>query len=159
MSLPFLAFFCVFTSLPSPPPLPPPSHSSPPPLPPPSHSSPLPLLSLLPPSKEPLKYPTDAPANLPLPPVLPGETILLKQHRVACLETFSEPAVGSLYITNFRLIFNGNSMQVSWSFSPPLFRNSQTHTNFFTSSHYPLLGQFLFPPSCFPTQYETHGVK
>ena len=76
-----------------------------------------PSLSYLPPSplppQESLKFPTDAPPNLPLPPLLPGEEILLQQHRVACLESFAEPAVGSIYITNFRIIFNGNSISVS----------------------------------------------
>lgn len=76
---------------------------------------PLPLPSSA--SQESLKYPTDAPSNLPLPPLLPGEEILLQQHRVACLDSFPEPAVGSVYITKFRLIFNGNSISVSTSIS------------------------------------------
>jgi hypothetical protein len=61
-------------------------------------------------AQESLKFPTDAPPNLPLPPLLPGEEVLLQQHRVVCLDTFAEPAVGSIYITNFRIIFNGNSI-------------------------------------------------
>ena len=79
-----------------------------------SPSCPLPLApSLLSPSQGSPKYPTNAPSNLPLPPLLPGEEVLLQQHRVACVDCFPEPAVGSIYITNFRIIFNGNSISVS----------------------------------------------
>ena len=74
--------------------------------------SPLPPSCPSPPPQGPPKYPTNAPPNLPIPPLLPGEEVLLQQHRVACVDCFPEPAVGSVYITNFRVIFNGNSISV-----------------------------------------------
>jgi len=60
-----------------------------------------------------LKFPTNAPPNLPSPPLLPGEVIQIQQHRVACTDMFSEPAVGAFYITNYRVIFYGNLISVS----------------------------------------------
>ena len=36
----------------------------------------------------------------------------LQQHRVMCVDCFPEAAVGVLYLTNYRLIFIGNSISV-----------------------------------------------
>ncbi len=60
-----------------------------------------------------LKFTTNAPPNLPVPPLYPGEEVQLQEHRVVCTETFNEPAVGALYVTNFRVIFCGNLISVS----------------------------------------------
>ena len=62
-------------------------------------------------------FSTSAPANLPSPPLYPGETIELQQDRIVCLDVFNEPAVGAVYITNFRVIFCGNLISVSLSLS------------------------------------------
>jgi hypothetical protein len=62
---------------------------------------------------EPPQFPTSAPPNLPSPPLYPGESVTLQQDRVVCLDMFNEPAVGAIYITNFRIIFSGNLISVS----------------------------------------------
>ena len=59
-----------------------------------------------------LKFSTNTPSNLPSPPLLPGEVIQIQQHRVVCTDVFSEPAVGAVYITNYRIIFSGNLISV-----------------------------------------------
>ncbi|XP_003386474.2 PREDICTED: uncharacterized protein LOC100632035 [Amphimedon queenslandica] len=58
--------------------------------------------------KEPLEFKTNAPASLPLPSLFPGEVVRMQQHRVVCTDSFEEPAVGVVYVTNFRIIFNGS---------------------------------------------------
>lgn len=60
------------------------------------------------------KFPTNCPPNIPSPSLFPGEEIHFQQHRVVCTEVFDEPAVGALYVTNFRVIFYGNLISVSW---------------------------------------------
>ena len=59
------------------------------------------------------QFPTNAPSNLPLPPLYPGGVIQLQEHMVVCTETFDEPAVGAVYISNYRIIFHGNLISVS----------------------------------------------
>ena len=73
------------------------------------HSHLLPLHS---PQEDSLKFATNAPADLPCPPLFPGEVVELQQHRVMCVDCFPEAAVGVLYLTNYRLIFIGNSISV-----------------------------------------------
>ena len=36
----------------------------------------------------------------------------MQQHRVVCTDSFEEPAVGAIYVTNFRIIFNGSPISV-----------------------------------------------
>ena len=37
----------------------------------------------------------------------------MQAHRVVCTELFEEPAVGAVYISNYRIIFQGNLISVS----------------------------------------------
>lgn len=47
------------------------------------------------------------------PPVLlPGETLILQQDKVTCVNTLSRRATGALHLTNYRIIFTGEYMQV-----------------------------------------------
>lgn len=36
----------------------------------------------------------------------------MRQHRVVCTDSFSEPLLGVVYLTNFRIIFNGLPIKV-----------------------------------------------
>lgn len=56
---------------------------------------------------------TNAPSTLPSPPLFPGEILRMQQHRVVCTNAFNEPAVGVVYLTNFRIVFNGSPISVS----------------------------------------------
>ena len=48
-----------------------------------------------------------------LPPILlPGETLILQQDKVTCINTLCRPATGALHLTNYRIIFTGVYMQV-----------------------------------------------
>ena len=48
------------------------------------------------------------------PPVLlPGETLILQQDKVTCVNTLSYAATGALHLTNYRIIFTGKYLQVS----------------------------------------------
>ena len=42
----------------------------------------------------------------------------MQQHRVICTNAFNEPAVGVVYLTNFRIIFNGSPISVSITMYP-----------------------------------------
>jgi len=47
------------------------------------------------------------------PPVLlPGETLILQQDKVTCVNTLWRAATGALHLTNYRIIFTGEYMQV-----------------------------------------------
>ena len=47
------------------------------------------------------------------PPVLlPGETLILQQDKVTCVNTLSNRATGALHLTNYRIIFTGEYIQV-----------------------------------------------
>ncbi|XP_065919668.1 uncharacterized protein [Dysidea avara] len=52
--------------------------------------------------------PTNCPEHIPLPALLPGEELLIKEHRIMCIDAAEEPMIGALYITNYRVIFSGN---------------------------------------------------
>ena len=39
----------------------------------------------------------------------------MQQHRVVCIDSFEEPAVGVVYVTNFRIIFNGSPVSVRFT--------------------------------------------
>lgn len=56
---------------------------------------------------------SNCPENIPSPALLPGEILILKQHRIMCVEVTEEPMIGVLYITNYRVIFSGNLLSVS----------------------------------------------
>ena len=48
-----------------------------------------------------------------IPPVLlPGETLILQQDKVTCINTLCRAATGALHLTNYRIIFTGVYMQV-----------------------------------------------
>ena len=83
-----------------------------PPTHPPTHPLTHPLTHSLTHSQLELKFSTNTPSNLPSPPLLPGEVIQIQQHRVVCTDVFSEPAVGAVYVTNYRIIFSGNLISV-----------------------------------------------
>ena len=56
---------------------------------------------------------SNCPEHIPSPPLLPGEGLILKQHRIVCVDTTEEPMIGVLYVTNYRVIFSGNLLSVS----------------------------------------------
>lgn len=55
------------------------------------------------------------------PALLPGETLILQQDKVTCVKTLSQAATGCLHLTNYRIIFSGNYMNVSAKSSAELF--------------------------------------
>ena len=59
---------------------------------------------------------SNCPEHIPSPPLLPGEALILKQHRIMCVDAAEEPMIGVLYITNYRVIFSGNLLSVSRMF-------------------------------------------
>lgn len=56
---------------------------------------------------------SNCPEHIPSPALLPGEALILKQHRIMCVDATEEPMIGVLYITNYRVIFSGNLLSVS----------------------------------------------
>ncbi len=60
-----------------------------------------------------MEFPSNAPVSLPSPSLFPGEVLRMQQHRVICTGLYSEPLVGVVYLTNFRIIFNGTPVTVS----------------------------------------------
>ena len=70
------------------------------------------------PLQSPLEFMSNAPSTLPTAHLFPGEVLRLQQHRVICSNKFTEPAVGALYLTNFRVIFSGNLITVSGPNAP-----------------------------------------
>lgn len=63
-----------------------------------------------------------------IPPVLlPGETLILQQDKVTCINTLCRAATGALHLTNYRIIFTGVYMQVCE------IKNYAIHFNFYNS--------------------------
>ena len=56
---------------------------------------------------------TNCPDSIPTPPLFPGECIQLKQHRILCTDGREVPLIGSLFLTNCRVIFTGSPVNVS----------------------------------------------
>jgi hypothetical protein len=77
-------------------------------------------------SQAPLELSTNAPSTLPSPSLFPGEILRMQQHRAVCTNAFSEAAVGVVYLTNFRLIFNGNPSSDAEMFE--IIRDLQFHS-------------------------------
>ena len=51
-----------------------------------------------------------------MPPALyPGEVVQLKEHRILCMDATSKPLIGAVFITNYRVIFSGNPVEVSFA--------------------------------------------
>ena len=57
---------------------------------------------------------TNCPSSI-MPPVLyPGEVVQLKEHRILCLDAAAKPLIGAVFITNYRVIFSGNPVEVGF---------------------------------------------
>ena len=56
----------------------------------------------------------NANVNITPPTLLPGETLILQQDNVTCVNTLSSVAAGALHLTNYRIVFTGSYMQVGF---------------------------------------------
>lgn len=55
---------------------------------------------------------TNCPSSTLPPALYPGEVVQLKEHRILCLDAAPKPLIGAMFITNYRVIFSGNSVEV-----------------------------------------------
>lgn len=55
---------------------------------------------------------TNCPSSILPPALYPGEVVQLKEHRILCLDAAPKPLIGAVFITNYRVIFSGNPVEV-----------------------------------------------
>ena len=58
---------------------------------------------------------TNCPPLIMPPALYPGEVVQLKEHRILCMDATSKPLIGAVFITNYRVIFSGNPVEVSFA--------------------------------------------